>query len=132
MMNKGDVNEMVLAVGTLLAVVVIVVAVWQLLVFQSNVLNQAQAERTAVELSKTINALQVQNSETDITRKYPVENDFTFQFGDGFVIVKNNNIEARAPYFGAVAVNQIETKKGQLLCIRKVQTSLEVELCGAN
>ena len=129
-MNRGDVSEMVLAVGAMLAVVIIVVAVWQLVLFQSNVYAQAQADRASTQIARTINALQA--AETGSVRKFGVDADLVVLVRNGLVIVKNKNYEGNTPYVGYAESSEISFRRGEQACAKKDSGVVKVSLCAAS
>ena len=129
-MKRGNVSEITLVLGSLLATLIIVVAVWQLLAYQQDQLEAGKTGQIARAFSKNINFAQQINS--DYVLRYEIEDEAIVEVKSGYVQVTRGERSSTFPYIGVAERTRIETFYGQTVCFANrpgISDTVRVYLC---
>ena len=127
---KGAVSEMTLAVGSLVATLIIVIAVWQLFNYQTSELERSRTEQMARDVAKDINFVQQISSPYKLF--YDVQNDANISVKNGYVEVSRKNTIVSFPIIGIAGETNITAYTGQRICVRNAADAdgiVRVGLC---
>ncbi len=113
-MKGSAVSEMTLVLGSLIAALIIVVAAWQLMEYQSSELEAARTAQIARDYAKNINFVQQINSEYVL--EYKVEHRADVRILDGYIEVAREGQVSTFPYLGTAEKTEIENYFGQTVC----------------
>jgi len=113
--SKGSVSEMLLVVGSLLASIIIVIAAWQLITFQTEVAKTGNLERVSRGVAKNINF--VQQISNPYMLRYEVDQNANISIRNGYVRSMAGNITAAFPYIGVADNVDLVVLQGQFLCV---------------
>jgi len=113
--RRGSVSEMLLVVGSLLASIVIVIAAWQIINYQTAFAQAGKLEGVARDVSKNINF--VQQISNPYTLKYAVSQSSNLSIKNGLVRASTANSSASFPYIGFAENSELMVLESQFICI---------------